>query len=243
MKKRTRVLLLALIAGLFALPAVPAAAEDDPPAPEPSVTLTMDKAMYYAGQTVTFTSQVTAQNLEWVVEVQFPGSSAWNWLCGSANVNDSVKTCRLGVYYNVKARARLFDDNGTLNDPSDDIPKASSATLSVPVRATVGTIPLGYYTKVRGYAVMSKYSAKFRSQSSPAFPGKRCLRHQVQRKYASGWRLVKTSACILEGKQGRVDWQWGGRHPSRVKFRVRATFAGDVVNRANNGAWLYFRFR
>ncbi|RZI80766.1 MAG: hypothetical protein EOO67_19155, partial [Microbacterium sp.] len=200
MKRRTRVLLLALIAGLFALPAVPASAETTP-----SVTLTKDKAVYNAGQTVRMTSKITAMNLNWVVAVQFPGSSEWKPLCARYNVNDSVASCTLGVYYNAKVRAQLLD-------PADDSVKASSGVVDIPVRATVGTIPLGYYTRSGSYAAMSKYSAKFRSQSSPAFPGQRCLRHQVQRKYAAGWRLVKTSACIVEGKQGRVDWQWTGTH-------------------------------
>ena len=117
-------------------------------------------------------------------------------------------------------------------------------TRNVPVRASIGTSPLGYYTRSGGYAVYSKgYSPKYRSATYPAFPGQRCLRHEVQRRYAAGWRTVFTSACRVEGKQGRVDWLWAGKHPSGVKFRLRAKFAGDAVNLANVSTWNYLRFR
>ena len=51
-----------------------------------------------------------------------------------------------------------------------------------------------------------------------------------------------TSACRAE-TSGHVDWKWLGRHPSKVKFRVRASFAGDAWNKPGRGAWRYFRFR
>jgi hypothetical protein len=237
-KLRTRTVVLSLLAATLALPALPASAED----PAPAVTLTPDKTVYVAGQTARLTSKITAHNLDWQVSVQFPGSTDWRQLCASYDVNDSVRTCTLGLTYNVKVRALLIDDKGT-SSTSDDTLEALT-TRSIGVKASLATSPMGYYTKSGSYAVYSKgYSPKFRSASYPGFPGKRCLRHQVQRRYASGWKTVSTSACKVEGKQGRVDWQWAGRHASGVKFRVRVTFAGDSVNKANVGRAFYFRFR
>lgn len=238
MKNRTRALLLALLASLLAFPGTAASAEDPPAA----VTLTADKAVYVASQTARLTSRITATNLHWVVSVQFPGSSEWKQLCLRLNVNTSVADCKLGVYYNAKVRALLIDGNGT-DDTSDDTIEAM-ATRNLAVKPQIGTSPLGYYTKSGGYAVFPKgYSPKYRAATYPGFEGKRCLRHEVQRYYASGWRTVFTSACRVQGKQGRVDWVWAGKHPSGVKFRLRAKFAGDAVNVAANSTWNYLRFR
>lgn len=230
MKRRFLVVLLTLVVALLGLPATSSAEG------EPTLMLRSDKSVYLYGQTTTFTVDVDAMNLDYHLAVRYPGSSEWKIIDFAANVNQDRFTPKLGAYYNAVVRAQL-------TDPEADDAVRAERTISVPVRATVATYPNGYYTRSGGYAVMSKYSAKFRSVSAPAFPGQRCLRHQVQRKYASGWRTVKTSACILQGKQGRVDWKWGGKHPSKVKYRVRGTFAGDQVNRPNQARWLYFRFR
>lgn len=227
---------LSVVVALLGLPAVPSYAEDPP-----SITLTADRAVYTYGQSARFSAVVHAMNLDYYFQVQYAGQTQWRQVNYRGNVNDDVVESTLSAYVNMKVRALLVDNKGT-SDPADDTVSVEVAR-SVPVRARISTAPSGYYTKSGSYALMSKYAAKFRSQSAPAYPGKRCLRHQVQRKYASGWKLVKTSACIVEGKQGVVDWKWTGTHPSRVNFRVRATFAGDTFNRANAGAWVYFRFR
>ncbi|MCW2857907.1 MAG: hypothetical protein JWR52_3522 [Marmoricola sp.] len=232
MTRRFRILVLLLAAGALATPAIPASATD----PSPSVTLTSNHTVYIAGQTATFTSKVVASNLDFVMQVQFPGNPAWKNVCASQNVNSDTFTCDLAMYYNVHMRAQLID-------PSDDSVKAT-ATEYVPVRASMETNYGTYIVKSGRYAVYrAGTSPSFVTQSQPAFPGKRCLRHQVQRRYASGWRAVKTSVCKVEGSQGQVYWTWGGRHPSRVNFRVRGTFAGDVVNASAHSAWIYFTFR
>ncbi len=237
MTRRARLLLATVL--LAAVSSLPVAASADPP---PSVTLSSDKAIYVASDTATFTSHVTAMNLDWVVAAQFPGSATWKVLCFSQNVNTDTFKCTIGVYYNLTVRAQLIDDHGT-KDTSDDTVEAT-ATLNVPVRAQMGTQAFGYHGTSGRYSVYPRGSSpKFRSATLPALPGKRCLRHEVQRRYSSGWRTVKTSACLTEQTQGRVDWTWKHSHPSGVNFRVRATFAGDAINRSNSSAWLYFKFR
>jgi len=237
-KQRTWIVLLALVAGLFAIPPQVAAA-DDPPA---KVTLTMDKSIYVASQTARLTSKVTARNLDWLVEYQYPGRTDWKALCFASNVNTNTFSCKLGLAYNVKVRASLID-RGAPDDDSDDVVKAQEER-SIPVKVKIGTSPLGYYVKSGRYKVFPKGSSpKYRAATYPYFPGQRCLRHQVQRRYASGWKTVFTSACRVQGKQGQVEWRWGGRHPSRVNFRLRAKFAGDAINRRNVSTWSYLRFR
>ncbi len=240
MTRRARLLLATAL--LAAVSSLPVAASADP---QPSVTLTADKAIYVAGGNAKLTSTYVAMNLAFEMDVQYPGSTQWHYLRASYPVNtgDQPITCDLGVYYNVTVRAELIDTHGTPKDPSDDTVVAT-ATKTVPVRAAIGTQAFGYHGTSGRYSVYPRgNSPKFRSATVPALPGKRCLRHEVQRRYSSGWRTVKTSACLIEQTQGRVDWTWTHKHPSGVNFRVRATFAGDAINHANNSAWLYFKFR
>ncbi|MET3962663.1 hypothetical protein ABIE44_002597 [Marmoricola sp. OAE513] len=236
MKRRFRVLVLVLAAALLSLPAVPAGAAS------PVLTLSMDRSVYTASQTATFRSHVEAMNLTYVLQIQYPGSSEWKTLCSSVNVNTADFKCQLGLQYNMKVRALLLDTKGTPDDTSDDTVEALVAR-AVPVRSSVGTVPSGFYSRSGKYRVMGRSAAKFVSQSSPAFPGQRCIRHQVQRKKASGWRTVKTGKCVVQGKQGLVRWTWKGRHPTGVKYRVRASVAEDQVNKAGVGRWVYVRFR
>lgn len=204
--------------------------------------MTADRSVYVAAQTARLTSKITATNLHWEISVQFPGSTEWKQLCVRLNANSSVAQCSIGLYYNTVARARLIDGQGT-EDTADDTVEAT-AIRNLPVKPQIGTSPLGSYTKSGKYAVYAKGSSpRYRAATYPGFEGKRCLRHEVQRYYASGWKRVFTSACRVQGKQGRVDWRWAGKHPSRVKFRLRATFAGDAVNVASNSTWKYLRFR
>jgi hypothetical protein len=241
-KLRTRVLLLSLLAAALALPVLPASAAD----PGPTVTLTASKSVYVAGQTIRLTSSVVASNLTFLAQVRYVGSSEWSKIDFARNVNTATFSIKLGTTYypyNMTVRALLIDEHGTFDDSSDDT-VVKSVSRSIGVKAGLSIAPVGYYIRSGGYAVYSKGSSpKFQSDSDPGFPGKRCLRHQVQRRYASGWRGVLTSACKVEAKLGRVSWQWAGKHASGVKFRVRPTFAGDAVNKANLGPWFYFRFR
>lgn len=237
MKQRTRALALALAASILALPALPAAAADPP-----VLTLTMNRSIYVAGQTATFTSHVEAMNLNWGIEYQYPGSTQWKPLCAAVNVNTDTFSCQLPLAYNMQVRASLIDTQGTETTADDTL--EARVNRSVPVKVKIGTTPLGYYSRSGGYAVFARgASPTYRAATYPAFPGKWCLRHEVQRHYATGWRKIFTSACRVEDSKGRVDWRWAGKHASGVKFRVRATFAGDAINRANVSTWNYLRFR
>lgn len=242
MKLRTRVL-FAVASGALALTGVtgPARAADEPPTP--ALSMTADRSVYVAGQTANLTNRITAQNLDWVVAVRIAGTSEWKPVCFIQNVQTSTEQCALaGLVYNLTAVAQLIDRHGT-DDTADDTVEAQ-VVRTIPVKAKIGTTPLGYYNQSGGYQVYPRgASPKFRTATYPYFPGKRCVRHVVQRHYASGWRTILTSACKLQDSKGRVDWQWAGKHASGVKFRLRATFAGDTVNRANVTSWQYLRFR
>ncbi|MFL6159355.1 MAG: hypothetical protein ACJ72D_24985 [Marmoricola sp.] len=234
--KRARVLVLALLCAFFVVPATAGSASASDPA---SVVLTSDKSIYVAGQTGTFTSQITATNLDWTLSVQYPGESAttWHYVQVAANTNDTTIRTSLAMNYNMTVRSEL-------TDPTNGNAVVASVTVDVPVRASIGTQAAGAQYVSHGYVVYRRgASPRFTSSTYPAFPGYRCLRHVVQRKYAAGWRNVRTSACLVEQKQGKVPWTWSGRHPSGVKFRVRGVFAGDAANRYNASAWTYFRFK
>jgi len=229
MSKKVRVLLVALLAVVPLGVVTSARAEDPPPAP-PQVSITVDRATYVAGTTAYITIAVT----------QSPGD------------NDPL------YIHAVRADGTEFDLPGA--DPADgtrteklftDINTRITATVGsvskyvdVRVRPAMGTGPGGKYGWSGRYVVYP-HAAKplFTSQSYPKRPGQMCLRHQVQRLRAGAWRTVKTSGCRLENSKGLVSWRWTGTHPSKVRFRVRATFGGDARNIAGTGTWLYFRLR
>ena len=233
MNRRVQLLVLALAAAFLVSPVGSASAD-----PAPNIVMTTNKSVYVAADTATLTFHTTATNLNFDAVAQFPGSPTLHqFQCFAQNVNNDTFTCDLGLAYNVQIQAEL-------TDPSNNNAVVASLTRNIPVRAEMATQGFGYHATSGRYALYARGSSPtFRSATYPALPGKRCLRHVVQRHYSSGWKNVTTTACKVEAKQGRVDWTWAHKHPSRVDFRVRATFAGDSLNQPNTSAWLYFRFK
>ena len=118
-----------------------------------------------------------------------------------------------------------------------------SDTVFMPVQVTRGRAIGGYYQRSGSYALFARGSEPvFRSATTPAHAG-RCIRHEVWRQYASGWKPILLSSCKLENAQGGVSWRWVGTHGSGVNFRVRAKFLGDRLNHPNAGKFIYFRFK
>ena len=138
MLRSARVLVLALLAALVVVPAVPASAAT------PVLTLTANKSSYTASETATFRSHVEAMNLDYYVQIQYPGSTEWKVLCFAINVNTQDFKCELGLLYNMKVRALLIDSHGTQDDTSDDTVEAV-VNQTIPVRARLGTTPNGFY--------------------------------------------------------------------------------------------------
>ena len=236
MKQRTRVILLALVAGLFALPALPATAA------EPTLTLTASKPVYTANQTVVLTSRVTSMNLDWSVDLSIDGGTKWGRVCLARTVNDDTLRCTFTAAYSVLARARLTDNKGTPKDESDDT-VVKTVTRTVPVKVAIGTQPRGGVRSGKYQYYGRGTSPTIRSTFYPSKSLGRCLKHQVQRHYSSGWKTVRTSSCKAPNAKGQVSWTWTGKHASGVKFRVRAKFAGDRLNKAASSAWVGVRFR
>lgn len=69
-----------------------------------------------------------------------------------------------------------------------------------------------------------------------------CLRFQVQRRVATGWRTVSTSTCrrVIDR---RARFVLTGRQRPAVGYRIRPMFSGDAWNASTTGAWTYLRFR
>jgi len=235
-KQRTRVILLALVAGLFVLPTAPAVAA------EPTLTLTAGKSVYVANQTVVLTSRVTSMNLDWSVDVSVDGGSRWTRICLARTVNNDTLRCTITAGYTFLARARLTDNQGTPKDETDDT-VAKTVTRTVPVKVAIGTQPRGGVRSGKYQVYGRGASPTIRSTFYPSKSLGRCLKHQVQRHYSSGWKTVRTSSCKGPNSKGQVSWTWSGKHASGVKYRVRAKFAGDRLNRANASAWVGVRFR
>jgi hypothetical protein len=222
---------LALVCAVGA--ATPAVA--DPP---PTVSIAKDKPIYVSGQTehITVTVSGAGPGKILVVTAFLPN--------GTSKVVDQTGTSdndtfhfTYTVYVNHTLRADVYDTDGTTL-------LASTPVLTVPEYAGLTTAPKSGYLGYSGaYLVYARGSKPvFRTYDQTGQVGGRCLRHVVQRHYSSGWRTKFTSACRAESNK-RVDWKWLGKHPSRVKFRVRGYFAGDIWNRAHGAGWQYFKFR
>ncbi|RNL62587.1 hypothetical protein EFK50_12555 [Nocardioides marmoriginsengisoli] len=232
---RRPAVLIALVLTCALSGMAPASAEDPPP----SVTMTKDRAYYVSGQTEKITvvaSGIEGGNPEALrITLLLPNGTS-KVLEESSIVNEVPSRFSYAPYVNHVLRADLVD---TTTDELLD-----SAQLTVVQLANLSTDPKGGFLGYSGaYAVFPKRSRPvFRSRDLTGKVAPRCLRHQVQRRYASGWKPVFTSACRAE-QRSVVDWKWLGKHPSGVRFRVRATFAGDKWNRGNRAAWQYFRLR
>ncbi|HET6151728.1 MAG TPA: hypothetical protein VFE15_02165 [Marmoricola sp.] len=229
MTKRVRVLLLALVSPLLVVP-VGNASADAPP----TVTISTIRSTYTYGDSVELVFDINGTGPGMAFSVTVDGAK--NPLIIKSSTTDGVRTAEAAAYVNFTVRAHVYDADGTT--------ELATAVKTITVHAQLETTVLGYHGSQGRYTVFSRgASPKFESAEYPAAPGKRCLRHIVQRQFGSAWRNVTTSACKVEAKQGRVVWAWRGRHPSGTHFRVRPTFAGDQANLPSVGAWRYFRFR
>src|SRR5690349_8419157 len=101
MGERIRVVVLALLAGAFVLPAAPASAA------EPSLTLTTNRSVYVTGQTARITVRVQATNLDYDIAFRTAGSAEWKYFNASSGVNTDTFTESLYLGYNLQIRARL----------------------------------------------------------------------------------------------------------------------------------------
>lgn len=227
---RLLVLALAAVLSTSVLPTSVLAAFATDPAP--SVEVHANKTVYVTGQTAVLSFKISnaGQNTHLkVVAVYANGASK---VYNDTDVySDSVPDEQVYMYFDT--RIDVYVAGSTTPD----------ATLKLPVQAAVGSAIGSYYTRSGSYAVFPKgYQPAFRSATVPAHAG-RCLRHEVWRQYASGWKPILLSSCKAEDSQGSVTWTWVGTHGSGVNFRVRAKFLGDRLNHANAGRFIYFRFK
>lgn len=232
MKRSLGFLLLALVAALIALPGVPAGAAG------PSVAISADKAGYTAGQSAKLSVRTRGLPPDASLEVIATTAAGKTYtVLGRSDAANETRTVEAAVAYNVTFRVNVYK---TATGGS----AADTATVAVKVRARLTTQTHGGGSVYGGYVYYGRgVSPSFRSGDFPSYAGHRCLRHQVQRYRDNAWRTVHTSSCTTEGAKGRVDWTWTGKHASNVKFRLRATFAGDKRNRPANAPWLHVRFR
>jgi len=231
-KRLLGILLLALVAALIALPGAPASAAG------PSVAITADKAGYTAGKSARLSIRTRGLPPEASIEVVATLATGKSYdLLGRSDAKNETRTVEAALAYNVKVRVNVYDTS------TGGSPTATDA-VAIKVRARLVTQSHGGGSVSGGYVYYARgTSPSFRSTDYPSYVGHRCLRHQVQRYRDNAWRTVFTSSCKTEAAKGRVDWTWTGKHASKVKFRLRATFAGDTRNRPANAPWLYLRFR
>jgi hypothetical protein len=233
-KRRLQILAMMLLAAAAALPATSAATYAATADAPPTVTITTSRSTYSYGDAVHLVFDIDGTGSGKYFSVTVDGAK--HPLVPEATTYDGTRSADAGAYVNFTVRAHIYDTDGTT--------EIATAVKTINVHAMMATNSLGFHGDQGKYAVFARGSSPtFESASLPAAPGQRCLRHVVQSRSAAGWRHVVTSACKVEGKQGRVAWRWHGKHASGVRFRVRPTFAGDKANLPSVGPWLYFRFR
>ena len=224
MKLWGRVLVAALLAVLSTsvLPAF---------ATTPSLDARSDKTTYVAGQTANVAVTVSNAGASTHLKVVAKFANGTSRTLDDTDVYSGTKHYAVYMYVDTKIYAYVAGSA----QPND--------TLVLPVQAAVGSAIGGYYQRSGSYALFARGTEPvFRSATTPAHEG-RCLRHEVWRQYASGWKPILLSACKLENAQGTVTWRWVGAHGSGVNFRVRAKFLGDRLNHPNAGRFIYFRFK
>jgi hypothetical protein len=224
MKLWGRILVVALVS-VLSTSVLPAFAAD------PSVEVHSDRTTYVAGQTavLSFTIADAGQNTHLKVVATY-ANGAVKTLNDTNVYTDQVPNEDAYMYFDTRIDAYVAGSTA----PND--------TLILPVQAAIGSTIGGYYQRSGSYAIFAKGTEPvFRSATKPAHAG-RCIKHEVWRQYASGWKPILLSSCKQENTQGSVTWRWLGTHGSGVNFRVRAKFLGDRLNHPNAGKFIYFRF-
>lgn len=220
-------ILIVVLAAVLGTAAMPAFAVD----PAPAVELHADRTVYKAGQTAAVTATVTDAGPQTHLKVVVTFANGASRTLDDTDVYSGTKNYSIYAYYDMRVDAYVAG----ATEPS--------SSLTLPVQVAIGSAVGGYYQRSGSYAVFAKGTEPvFRSATTPAHAG-RCIRHEVWRQYASGWKPILLSSCKLENSQGVVSWRWVGTHGSGVNFRVRAKFLGDRLNHANAGKFLYFRFK
>lgn len=223
---RVRKLALVAACAVLALPATPATAADPPP----SVTIVAPRTHFVANTTVVVPIEVKNGNNRQILAFIKASGQSGGTLCGGGD-NVTEVTIRCAVYMYVNTEVYVTVDGSVV------------ATQQFYVRPQMSTEVRSAYARSGRYYVLGHgVSPRFESGASPARPGSMCLRHEVQRLRNNVWSTVKTSGCRTMTSKKVVDWTWTGTHPSRVSFRVRATFPGDAYNAGGPGVWTYFRF-
>ena len=75
----------------------------------------------------------------------------------------------------------------------------------------------------------------------PARPGS-CYRFQGQAYVSGAWRTVLTEPCFTLNGDSIGGVELIGSHTTGMRWRLRATFAGDSLNAAATGSWQYLKF-
>ncbi|OJF11210.1 hypothetical protein [Couchioplanes caeruleus] len=118
----------------------------------------------------------------------------------------------------------------------------ATATKSVTARARMQQVLVGHHGTSGKYKLYrTSVNPGFAARVTPARPGG-CLSIQLQ-VYASGkWRALQTVKCQTLNEDSAAGGYIGGPRRKGLMFRIRAGFAGDAMNAAATGSWMYIKF-
>jgi len=197
-------------------------------APQLSVTRNAATYGYHAAATVTAKLGTTHDSRALCVYATPAGGAKVKVKCGSGTVTATYKITRRTTF-----SASFAGDQWYL---------PRTVSTSATARAQI--------TQVldREYGTSGKYRLYRRTVDPllltrilPARPYG-CYRFQAQAYVSGAWRTVGTESCFnLNGDSiGGVELR--GSHTTGMRWRMRASFAGDSLNAAATGSWQYLKF-
>ncbi len=202
--------------------------------PARTLELRADRTVYNYGQTAQLEVELTTDSAR-TVRVYAEEAGRVRTLIFSGD----VPATGLTLQHRMTRRTQFI-----ASVPEDGRALSASWELDVFTRAGLTTTASGHY------GTSGKYKL-YRPAADPQFattvkPWRdretACVRFQLQR-YGSGlWQTVSTSACEPVGDASTATWRLLGTQAAGTRYRVRPRFAGDAINVAKDGAWVYFKF-
>jgi hypothetical protein len=200
---------------------------------QPTVTLQTDRSTYDAGTTAALHVDLTDSSSRQVTVVATrDGASPVTIFSGA--VPDGGLTLHPSV---------MANETFTATTPADDTHSAAQATVPVMARLLLQTLarnPLTWHGDTAVYP--TGRSPLFGSHLLAPRRTDLELRFIVQRRTASGWHTIATSAPSPLSPTRWSGWRFTGPHRTSVGYRARTEFPGDSSNVASHSPWVHFRF-
>lgn len=200
--------------------------------PQRTLEVRTDHAAYGYGDTAQVTVDLTTDSWR-TVRVYAEESGRARTMIFSGVVPESGLVLQSTMSRNTVFSAFVPEDGRALD---------ATASVAATTRADLASRLRGSYdTSGRYHLYRPSADPRLTTTISPARDGG-CVSVEVQRRSsARGWRDAGASAC-LPIADSATTWTFDGKRATGTPYRVRPVLAGDLLNAASTGGWLYLRF-